>query len=64
MVSLKSFSGDKVEWNEALLQFPEYTMYQSYEWGEHKSNLGWKVLLPLALANLMVTALLVALNIF
>ncbi len=32
------------QWNEALLQFQEYNIFQSYEWGELKKSEGWEPL--------------------
>ena len=32
------------QWNEALLQFKEYNIFQSYEWGELKKSEGWEPL--------------------
>ena len=35
---------DNTQWNEALLQFKEYNIFQSYEWGELKKSEGWEPL--------------------
>ena len=32
------------QWNQALLQFQEYNIFQSYEWGELKKSEGWEPL--------------------
>lgn len=41
MLSWKLWRGDAAEWDASLLQFPDYTIYQSSVWGEHKSHFGW-----------------------
>ena len=35
---------NNTQWNEALLQFKEYNIFQSYEWGELKKSEGWEPL--------------------
>jgi lipid II:glycine glycyltransferase (peptidoglycan interpeptide bridge formation enzyme) len=37
------FTGDKNEWNDIISKFDFYNMYQTYEWGEHKKQTGWRV---------------------
>ena len=32
------------EWDRAVQQFPEYNVFQSHAWGEHKRRSGWQVL--------------------
>ena len=29
-------------WNALLLEAADYTIFQSYEWGEYKSKAGWQ----------------------
>ena len=41
MLSWKLWRGDAAAWDASLLQFPDYTIYQSSGWGEHKSHFGW-----------------------
>jgi hypothetical protein len=31
------------EWNMNLLRFADYSLFQTYEWGEYKSRFGWTV---------------------
>ena len=31
-------------WDGLLVQFQDYTVYQSYGWGEHKRRFGWRPL--------------------
>lgn len=35
---------NNTQWNEALSQFKEYNIFQSYEWGELKKSEGWEPL--------------------
>ena len=35
---------NNTQWNESLLQFKEYNIFQSYEWGELKKSEGWEPL--------------------
>lgn len=37
------FEGTAQEWNKLLSNFKYCNMYQTYEWGQHKENLGWEV---------------------
>ena len=41
---LNKNSLNNIQWNEALLQFDEYNIFQSYEWGELKKCEGWQPL--------------------
>ena len=41
---LNKNSLNNTEWNEALSQFQEYNIFQSYEWGELKKSEGWEPL--------------------
>jgi lipid II:glycine glycyltransferase (peptidoglycan interpeptide bridge formation enzyme) len=41
MLNWVNWSGDAVLWDDMLTEFPDYTVYQSHAWGEHKQNLGW-----------------------
>ena len=41
---LNKNSLNNTQWNEALLQFQEYNIFQSYEWGELKKSEGWQPL--------------------
>ena len=41
---LNKNSLNNVQWNEALSQFQEYNIFQSYEWGELKKSEGWEPL--------------------
>lgn len=31
-------------WNNSLLLFPDYNIYQTYAWGQHREDFGWKPL--------------------
>jgi lipid II:glycine glycyltransferase (peptidoglycan interpeptide bridge formation enzyme) len=46
MLNWQLWKGGAEEWNGFLKKFPDYTVYQSYAWGEHKTRFGW---LPLRL---------------
>ena len=41
---LNKNSLNNTQWNQALLQFQEYNIFQSYEWGELKKSEGWEPL--------------------
>lgn len=41
MLNWKIWQGDAAEWDHLLMQFPDYTVYQSYGWGEHRNHFGW-----------------------
>ena len=43
MTHWKFFAGDKSEWDELLAQRNFLSLYQSYEWGQIKSQDGWQV---------------------
>lgn len=36
-------------WDNNLLNFPDYNIYQSYAWGQHRANFGWTPLRFMAL---------------
>jgi len=45
MVNWEPFpQGDKWQWDGLLLQSPDYTIFQSYHWGELKRGGGWEPL--------------------
>jgi lipid II:glycine glycyltransferase (peptidoglycan interpeptide bridge formation enzyme) len=33
--------GEASAWDGLLMEFPDYTVYQSYRWGEHRRHCGW-----------------------
>ena len=35
---------DRQEWNDFVVKTPAFALMQSYEWGEFKERLGWKVI--------------------
>jgi hypothetical protein len=41
MLTWKKWEGSAAEWDENLLKFPDYTVYQSFDWGEHRGAFGW-----------------------
>lgn len=41
MLTWKKWEGSAGEWDETLLKFPDYTVYQSFDWGEHRGTFGW-----------------------
>jgi lipid II:glycine glycyltransferase (peptidoglycan interpeptide bridge formation enzyme) len=43
MLSWQEWFGEAQDWDNLVLQHEDYTVYQSYAWGIHKSNLGWQV---------------------
>ena len=42
--------GSGAEWDRALVGFPDSNIYQSWDWGLHRAEFGWKVL-PLAFVS-------------
>lgn len=42
MINWNLWQGDATTWDRQLMQFPDYTIYQSYGWGEHRSHFGWR----------------------
>jgi len=41
MLNWKIWEGTGKEWDDCLLQFPDFTVYQSFSWGEHRGAFGW-----------------------
>jgi hypothetical protein len=41
MLTWKIWEGDAATWDILIMQFADYTIYQSYAWGEHRSHFGW-----------------------
>lgn len=41
VLSWKIWQGDAATWDEMLMQFSDFNIYQSYGWGTHRSHLGW-----------------------
>ena len=41
MLTWKKWEGTGTEWDEMLLTFPDYNVYQSFSWGEHRESFGW-----------------------
>jgi lipid II:glycine glycyltransferase (peptidoglycan interpeptide bridge formation enzyme) len=40
-VNWSIWHGDAGAWDGLLMEFPDYTVYQSYRWGEHRRHCGW-----------------------
>jgi lipid II:glycine glycyltransferase (peptidoglycan interpeptide bridge formation enzyme) len=51
MVTWRCFSGNCEEWNNFLIELDNYTIYQSYNWGEIKKENGWHVYRAIAYEN-------------
>ena len=34
-------SNQDFKWNEIIYNFPQFNMFQTYEWGEYKKRFGW-----------------------
>lgn len=51
MLSWDVWQGDASSWDELLMHFPDYTIYQSHGWGEHRSHFGWNPYRLVASAN-------------
>jgi len=32
------------DWNNSVLLFPDYNIYQTYAWGQHREDFGWQPL--------------------
>lgn len=43
MLSWQEWRGEAQDWDNLVVQHEDYSVYQSYAWGIHKSNLGWHV---------------------
>ena len=41
MLNWKLWQGEAASWNKLLMEFPDYNIYQSHGWGEHKAHFGW-----------------------
>jgi len=41
MLSWEKWEGSADEWNAALQKFPDYTIYQCHQWGQHRCDFGW-----------------------
>ncbi len=44
------WTGSDAEWDKVLVGFPDSNIYQSWGWGQHRAEFGWKVL-PLAFVS-------------
>lgn len=51
------WQGNAARWNEILCKFPDFTIYQSHEWGEHRSSSGWKPLRFVAYYNELIVSI-------
>ncbi len=49
MLTWQVWSGTEVAWDALLCGFHDYSVYQSYRWGEHKARFGWR---PIRLVGL------------
>ena len=41
MLKWKLWEGSGEDWDAMLANYPDYCVYQSFGWGEHKGKLGW-----------------------
>ena len=41
MLKWKVWDGEWDTWNDLHTGFPDYSVYQSYDWGQHRSDFGW-----------------------
>ena len=41
MLKWSEWKGEDIAWNAILMQFPDYNVYQSHPWGEHRGRFGW-----------------------
>ena len=57
MLNWQLWTGTKADWDESIQSLHNFTIYQSYAWGEHKSNLGWLTLRLVCYKALEVTAM-------
>ena len=44
MLTWKTWEGTGKDWDECLLKFPDYNVYQSFSWGRHRESFGWQCL--------------------
>ncbi|QQR81390.1 MAG: peptidoglycan bridge formation glycyltransferase FemA/FemB family protein [Deltaproteobacteria bacterium] len=47
----------KIDWDQSLMQFPDYTIYQSYSWGVYRSQFGWVPYRLIAKKNEQIVAM-------
>lgn len=41
MIQWKKWEGIASQWDKMVQEFPDYTVYQSFAWGEHRQTFGW-----------------------
>lgn len=42
MLIWKKWEGTDEDWDKTQLRFPDYNIYQSFAWGEHRRRFGWQ----------------------
>jgi lipid II:glycine glycyltransferase (peptidoglycan interpeptide bridge formation enzyme) len=57
MLNWQLWNGTAEEWDGLLQRFPDYTVYQSYPWGEHRARFGWLALRLVVQDGVDVTAM-------
>ncbi len=57
MITWKLWEGEAKKWDEQLLVFPDYNVYQSYGWGEHKKHAGWLTYRFIALSDTRIVSM-------
>ena len=41
MLMWAAWRGDAAAWDHQIIEFTDYSVFQSYAWGEHRRNFGW-----------------------
>ena len=60
MLTWQYWKGSAFEWDALILQFEDFTAYQSHAWGEHRARFGW---VPLRLVGLRSSQVVTAVQI-
>jgi lipid II:glycine glycyltransferase (peptidoglycan interpeptide bridge formation enzyme) len=57
-VEWSTWDGPAEQWDEQLKQLPGWSVYQSYQWGEHRKRFGWTPIRLIAKRNNHVVGML------
>lgn len=57
MLTWKKWEQGSLDWDDLLMKFDDYNIYQSYHWGEYKKTLGWSPIRIIAYENDKIVSL-------